>query len=187
MSHPLAERLSEYVDGELDAADRPALEAHLETCEACRRDVTELRRVRDWLRSDPSRPSDAPSTAEWLAIEARIGRRRRMQRIGIAVGLLAAAAVAAIIVIGVPSSSSTSVYANATADLETVLHEHRSRLRPETVRALERSLSTIDSAITEAQQALAADPANDYVIRSIDRLRDQRLATLRDAVALVQY
>jgi hypothetical protein len=84
--------------------------------------------------------------------------------------------------VGAPSP----VYVHATDDLEAVLHDNRSHLRPETVRALESSLAMIDSAIAQAQRALAADPANDYVIRYIDRLRASRLATLRDAVTLVQ-
>ena len=186
MTDPWAERLSEYVDGELSAPERLALESHLESCAACRAAVTELRRVREWLGSDTSHPGDAPTQAEWLAIQGRILHRRRTGRIWIGAGLLAAAAVLAILVTGSPSPS-PSVYARATADLETALHDQRSRLRPETVRALERSLALIDGAIVQAQQALAADPANDYVIRSIDRLREQRLATLRDAVALAQW
>jgi anti-sigma factor RsiW len=190
MSHPWAERLSEYVDGELDAADRLALEQHLVGCAACQVAVTELRRVRAWLGSDVS--AEAPSKAAWLAIHARIRRRRRMRLTGIGAGLLAAAALVATLVIGSSGRSrpdvggAASVYASATDDLEAVLRDHRSRLRPETVRELERSLATIDRAIMQARQALSADPANDYVIRSIDRLRERRLATLRDAVALTR-
>jgi anti-sigma factor RsiW len=39
------DRLSEYVDGELDAAERAALDVHLQVCPACARTVTELRAV----------------------------------------------------------------------------------------------------------------------------------------------
>lgn len=191
MSHLWGERLSEYVDGELDAADRVALEQHLSGCAECRGAVTELRRVRDWLESDGVHPTDAPSKAAWLAINERINRRRRLRSMTAGAALLASAAVVALVLIGRPrpearESSPSSVYAHATADLEAVLRDNRSRLRPETVRALERSLTVIDSALAQAQQALAADPANDYVMRSIDQLRDRRLATLRDAVALAQ-
>ena len=189
MSHPWAGRLSEYVDGELDAADRVALEQHVNGCADCRGAVTELRRVREWLRSDAIRPTDAPSRAEWLAIRERFRRHRRLRGLGLGAGLLAAAAVLALLLIGRPRpepGSPSSVYVHASADLEAVLRDNRARLRPETVRALERSLTMIDSALAQAEQALAADPANDYVIRSIDQLRDRRLGTLRDAVVLVQ-
>lgn len=189
MSHPPPERLSEYVDSELDAAERAALEEHLTGCAECRGAVSGLRRVQEWLRSDGIRPTDAPTNAEWLAIAGRIKRRRRLRAMGIGAGLLAAAALA-VLVIGRPGpdvGNPSSTYVRATADLEAVLRDNRSRLQPETVRALERSLMMIDTALGQAQRALAADPANDYVMRSIDRLRDERLATLRDAVALAQH
>lgn len=187
MSHPPAERLSEYVDGELDAAERLVLEQHLAGCGDCRDAAQELRSVRELLRSDAIRSSDAPTNAAWLAIAERIKRRRRLRVITMGVGLLAAAALV-VLVIGRPERQTdrASVYLHATDDLERVLRDNRARLRPETVRALERSLVVIDSALAQAEQALARDPANDYVIRSIDQLKDRRLSTLRDAVALAQ-
>lgn len=188
--HPWAERLSEYVDGDLGAADRAALEQHLSSCADCRGAVMELRRVRDWLKRDAVKPSDAPSAAEWAAIAQRIAPRRRRRSLIIGAALLAAAAVIALLV-GRPQPEADRLrpslaYVHATDDLESLLRDNRSRLKPETVRALESSLAMIDSAIVQAQRALAADPANDYVIRYIDRLRSSRLATLRDAVAQVQ-
>lgn len=64
------ERLSEYVDGELDASERAALEAHLAECRECREIAAELRRVtmRASALTDP-----APSTDLWPGIAARIG------------------------------------------------------------------------------------------------------------------
>ena len=146
----------------------------------------ELERVREWLARDPIRPGDAPTQAGWLAIQRRITRRRALRAIGLGVGLLAAAALAVLVIVPSGSDQPSSVYSQASDDLETVLREHRARLRPETVRALERSLTVIDSALAQAQQALAQDPANEYVTRSIDQLKHRRLATLRDAVALAQ-
>jgi anti-sigma factor RsiW len=45
ITDPWIERLSEYVDDELDAPTREALEAHLATCTECRQTRDELRRV----------------------------------------------------------------------------------------------------------------------------------------------
>lgn len=42
----LAERLSEFVDGELPEALRSAIEAHIDACSNCERFVASLRRVR---------------------------------------------------------------------------------------------------------------------------------------------
>ena len=77
-----------------------------------------------------------------------------------------------------------AVYVQATNDLEAILRENKGRLRSETVKALEASLTAIDSAIAQAEGALSADPANDYVTRSMGQLRDARLTVLRRAVAV---
>ena len=61
--------LSEYVDGELDAAERAALDVHLQLCEGCTGVVEELRAV--LLRAGALEAS-APETDLWPAIEARI-------------------------------------------------------------------------------------------------------------------
>ena len=45
MNDQWTDRLSEYVDGELAAGERTALEAHLATCAECRATLEELRRV----------------------------------------------------------------------------------------------------------------------------------------------
>src|SRR5437879_503956 len=47
------ERLSAYLDGELDEGEREALEQHLPTCEQCQRTLDEFREVRALLRAMP--------------------------------------------------------------------------------------------------------------------------------------
>lgn len=92
-------RLSEYVDGELDAPTRQALEAHLATCANCRatrdaleRVVARARRVR----------YHAPRQDLWGAIERTIaqdvprGRRPRLVTVRLS-RLMAAAALVAIV------------------------------------------------------------------------------------------
>ncbi len=52
--HPLGdEELNAYIDGELDAAARARVEAHIESCAACREAVGELRAVSRALQSLP--------------------------------------------------------------------------------------------------------------------------------------
>ena len=52
--HPIRdEELSVYVDGQLDAAAGARLEAHIETCAACRDTLTELRALRTALAALP--------------------------------------------------------------------------------------------------------------------------------------
>lgn len=68
------DRLSEYVDGELDPADRAALDVHLQLCKECAGTVEELRAV--LLRAGALEVS-VPETDLWPAIEARIAAPRK--------------------------------------------------------------------------------------------------------------
>ena len=66
---PWRERLSEYVDDELAADERAALEAHVKTCRECAVLVEGLRRVVAAARELPDR---APITDPWPAPRAAI-------------------------------------------------------------------------------------------------------------------
>jgi hypothetical protein len=76
-------------------------------------------------------------------------------------------------------------YAAAVSDLERVLQQNRGRLDTNTVRVIERNLATIDSAIAQAQRALAADSANVYLNSHLAETRQRKLELLRQAAALV--
>ena len=91
---PWADRLSEYVDGELDDATRRELETHLSMCAQCRATRDELERVIARAKRVPYRE---PERDLWARIEAdlkpaeirQIGRRRVVT---MSIGRLAAAA-----------------------------------------------------------------------------------------------
>jgi hypothetical protein len=72
------DRLSEYVDGELDAAERAALDVHLQVCPACARTVTELRAV---LERAGELETPPPAEDLWPGIEARITAPARRPRV----------------------------------------------------------------------------------------------------------
>ena len=69
MTDSWTDRLSEYVDGELDPATHAALEAHLATCASCRATRDELQRVVARARGIGYRE---PTTNLWGAIETSI-------------------------------------------------------------------------------------------------------------------
>jgi hypothetical protein len=105
VGHEWTERLSQYTDGELTAADRVALEAHLATCEECTRTLQELERVVARARHLEDRP---PTAELWSAIAARIDTapaaddvvpidRPRRRTISFTMPQLAAAAIAAVL------------------------------------------------------------------------------------------
>ena len=76
-------------------------------------------------------------------------------------------------------------YDGAVADLERVLAAGPDRLDTTAVNVITRSLTTIDSAIAQAQRALAADSASVYLNSHLAETRRRKLELLRQAAALV--
>lgn len=70
MTDRWTDSLSDYLDGELTAAEGRAIEQHLDACEECRLLLAQLRRVRNEARAlaDPPVPDDL-----WAGIASRIG------------------------------------------------------------------------------------------------------------------
>jgi hypothetical protein len=66
-----------------------------------------------------------------------------------------------------------------------VLDAGRDRLDPRTVSVLEKNLTVIDSAVAEAQRAVAADPANAYLNSHLVRTLRRKVELLRQAATLV--
>jgi anti-sigma factor RsiW len=104
MSDQWTERLSEYVDGELENGERVALEAHLQGCAECSRVVGDLRRV---VRRARTLKRQVPERDLWPEIASRIGAtppaateavdlssRRRPRRWSFSLPQLAAAGIA---------------------------------------------------------------------------------------------
>ncbi len=276
------DRLSDYLDGELSAGERSALETHLASCRACAVALDELRAViaaAGALRDEP------PARDLWSGIEARLApapgvvptspavislaehRRRfsftlpQLAAAGIAVVALSSAVVwlvtsrldtpatsprpVAVAVptvtggaarqspapaVGQPEATTSPAaplarslaptsepgrmasaerpralgsarlvrsdragltqadreYDRAVADLQRLLRSERSRLRPETVQALQNSLAEIDRAIADARRALARDPANMYLNDHLAESMRLKLELLRQATALAQ-
>lgn len=215
-------RLSEYVDGELDAGTTRALELHLAGCAECRGIADDLRQVSARARALPVVP---PSADLWQGIESRIQeagvlplrpRTRagmfvswpRLAAAGLLLGLVSGGAVYAVtrmqsgpevvatvpvtpalgtpagaapIPVGAQVSQST---ARAVADLEMILASEK--LDSGTVRVLTQNLARIDSAIADAERALAADPSNAYVSRHLASTARRKVELLHLVAGLTQ-
>lgn len=218
------DRLSEYVDGELEPRTARALEAHLAGCARCRAIADDLRRISAGGRALPVVP---PAADLWQGIESRIhasgimplrpAPRRaglfvswpRLAAAGLLLGLATGGAVytatrlrtepgviAAVPVVpaidrstagptgvqvGAQVNKST---ADAVADLEMILASDR--LDSATVRVLTVNLARIDSAIADAERALAADPSNAYVSRHLASTARRKVELLHLVAGLTQ-
>jgi anti-sigma factor RsiW len=102
MNDQWTDRLSEYLDGELDDAERVALEAHLATCADCTTVLAELRRVVARAQALDDRP---PARDLWAGVAERIGvstddlaARRARRRVSFTVPQLVAASIALVAV-----------------------------------------------------------------------------------------
>ena len=213
MNDQWTDRLSEYLDGELNGAEQAALDRHLETCAACRATLAELRRVVARAQAIDDTP---PARELWPGIARRIGtpvvdlRERRThkeqarERLAFSLPQLAAAGIALMLVSGgtvftlmrsrpadfvvTPPAEArilaASNYDAAVAELERSLTVNRERLDTATVRILEKNLAIIDRAIGEARTALANDPASQYLNHHLARTMQRKLELLRRANAL---
>lgn len=206
------DKLSEYLDGELDGDEAERLESRLEVEPQLRVLLEELRSVK---RTASERPDFEAPGGLWQGVRDRIEpahrpaaptesatwRRRLMFT---PPQLAAAAAVVLLLGVGIgrmsdpaappvggePATpvSETAVgprYPQFVADLEGRLGAGREVLDPETVRVIEQSLATIDSAIIQARTALEADPNNVYLNHHLASARAKKLRLLEDATSLI--
>jgi hypothetical protein len=76
MNHEeLRERLSAYLEGDLDADERARIERHLSGCPDCRREYRELRHTVDLLHALPA-PDPPPDLADRVIARLRAGEGR---------------------------------------------------------------------------------------------------------------
>jgi hypothetical protein len=76
MNDAYVDRISEYLDGELDPKTRREMEAHLTGCAACTEILEDLRRLHSEARS---LPLEGPADDLWPGIEERIRRASQAQ------------------------------------------------------------------------------------------------------------
>jgi anti-sigma factor ChrR (cupin superfamily) len=208
------ERLSDYLDNELDAAARAEVEAHLADCEECRADLEALAAV---VARAGTLTDAAPAADLWSGIESRIAPAQVLRpafarrRFAFTMPQLIAASLALMIASGGmvwlarlggertdfpaiqgemtspvrPANFGDAAFDQAVADLRQTLDAGRGRLDAQTIRILETNLQAIDRAIAQCREALAADPANVYLNSYLAETRRRKLELLRRATSLV--
>ena len=223
MSDIWTDRLSESVDGTLDAGEQARLAEHLKDCAACRATLAELERVVSRARALDDRP---PATDLWPGIAERIGvtpdvvrleSRRKARRLSFSVPQLMAAGIALLLIgsaaawlalgsrnrqtIASPVAAGSAgpvALANwvdpaiAASDSDVVelraalgAGRRTGRIDSSTVRVLESSLATIDSAVAQAHRALAGDPNSAYLNQYLAKTLRRKSEFVRRAGTLV--
>lgn len=206
------DRLSEYLDGELDGDEAEKLESRLAVEPQLRALLEELRAVK---RAASERPDFEAPAELWHGVRGQIEPAHRPAASARSVAwrrrlmftlpqLAVAAGVVLLLGIGIGRMSDPAAepvgnepaitvsmdatgprYPEFVADLEGRLGAGRDVLDPETVRVIEQSLATIDSAIARARVALEADPNNVYLNQHLASARAKKLRLLEDAASLI--
>jgi anti-sigma factor RsiW len=202
-------RLSEFVDGELDASERPAIAAHVAGCASCAgmvRDFEALRRAAGSLGAiEPparvfatlaGRVSDRPDKYQWLRLAAAVAvvaagtygvvRFDRFDRNAATLTPPGGNAVASVSVEASGEGWRTAVthYERAIAELEGVTKREARQMDPAIAAALRTNLQQVDDAIEQSRAALVTDPDSEPARDSLsDSLR--RKVTVLEATATV--
>ena len=215
MSDNWTARLSEYLDETLAPAERQGLAAHLTNCAECRATLDELRQVVARARALEDRSPRAdlwPAVATRIGVVSIESRRRRFS---FTVPQLLAAGIALAVIsaggawLALRGAATTSggqliaetnagavrwvsavdpTYDRTVAELQRALDEGKrtGRLDSLTVRVLEHSLATIDTAIAQAGRALAQDPGNVYLNHHLAETMRRKIELLRQASGITQ-
>jgi anti-sigma factor RsiW len=179
------DRLSEYLDGELGAGDRPALEAHLAVCRDCAGTLEELRRVIARAQALDERP---PARDHWPAIAALIGSEatpiaagRWNRRFTFSLPQLAAAAL-----VLVTLSASGAVWFSRTPvtgpSVAVTPAPQPSAIRPVSARGA--APAAYDSAVAQLQEKL--DQGRGRLDTVTIRVLEENLARIDHAIAEAQ-
>jgi tetratricopeptide (TPR) repeat protein len=175
------DRLSDYLDGELDAAGSAQIEAHLAGCEECRKTLTDLRLV---IAHAANLQDAGPDADLWPGVAARLddGRRNVAQfraaslskRFSFTMPQLVAAALALMVLSG--SMVWLARLGGERTDFPAVAGQV---VRPEVIPA-NLADAHFDEAISDLQQALESGRGS--LDAETIRILEQNLQSIDDAI-----
>ena len=207
-------RLSEFADGSMTPADRIAVDAHLSTCDDCRRVLDDLHHIRRaaatlgpitppdhvWLQVAGQVRLERPST---IARAPRTLRRAATsQWIGLAAALVVITIGAHYFLRGVPDGGNAggppSVqriadeltqamlhYDNAITELEALTKSNGDVLDAGMAETLRQNIQTVNSAIDESRTALVQNPGSDTARESLFEALRRKVVVLQATVNLM--
>lgn len=186
MNDQWTDRLSEYLDDELDQSQRAALETHLAGCEACTRTLAELQRVVSRAQALDDRP---PAGDLWLGIATRIGvttddlsQRRARRRVSLTIPQLIAAGLLLIAV----SAGVVRLLLRDGREPTPVAGAPTPRAQSTPVNWSVKADSSGDHAVAELRQALASGQQSGRLSPATVRKLEHSLAVIDTAIAEAQ-
>jgi len=179
-------RLSEYIDGELDNNERAELEAHLATCGECYATLAELRQV---VTRAKSLQDTAPATDLWTGIAREIRRehapprRDRLvrRRFSLTVGQLLAASIALVPLSG---GGAWMMLHSGSQPIGTALEPPSPAVPPRQYQNARWKVQS-DMAIAELQDALSANESK--LDTATVRIVRENLAIIDHAIGQAQH
>ena len=181
MSDQWTDKLSEYLDGELDQFQRTAFESHLAGCDACARTLADLRRVVGRAQGLDDQP---PANDLWPGIASRIGvstddlsRRRAQRRVSFTIPQL----IAACLLLVAASAGVVRLILQRGAEKEPVAGTPAPRVQ--SVNWSTRADTSADRAVAELRQALAQGQRSGRLTPATARKIEHSLAVIDTAIA----
>ena len=189
MTDPWTDRLSEYLDGELPAEERTALESHLRHCVACGAALADLKRIVRRAGALDDRP---PERDLWPGIAARIGvpaavskvaetrlAGRTPRRWAFSLAQLIAAGIALMAL-----SGAAAWLLHPTGPALVLTHQPAPVVVPVAAGSARPAERSYDLAVAELQQVLAQNRGR--LDTTTVRVIEQNLATIDRAIAQAQ-
>ena len=183
------DRLSAFIDGELEAEEQRALELHLAECSDCRANAAALRDMQQWAATYPGRPVHADV---WNGVAGAIRSRRavdlptRAGRRGYGITLpLALAASVVLLLVG--SVSWWAARATAPGSAAPAGVSSTELFAPRQAQAALLVAERYGAAVAQLEQALLQDGVLDSatirVVRSKLEVIDRAIGEAREALA----
>jgi hypothetical protein len=186
MNDKWTNRLSEYIDGELDATEREALEAHLATCGHCYATLGDLRQVVARAKQLEDRE---PSNELWAGIRARMaeptgarltpGRRPgATRRFSFSIPQLLAASIALMLISG--SGAWLALRPQPVADGGRLRNREALARQVDWTGRTDEAIADLQTALTQNEKRL--DTATVRIVRQNLAIIDRAIADARIAV-----
>jgi hypothetical protein len=209
----ITDRLDDYLDGRLDAAEADELQRHLADCSACADEFDSIRDLRERAAELPR--SLEPARDLWPGIASRIsegkivrGRFGRRAFLAAAAAVLIVSSVVTAYLIGrsqaeviaeapkVAESGPSEVllasfeglgvdnYLATRTELMAALEARSHELSPETMDVVMDNLLLIDQAMDRIAEALGEDPENEFLMKQLAGAYRRQIDLLQRAVRL---